>query len=87
MIKGTTKSGFRFKITDEAQDDWELIEMAIDVKDDDSMYSAVKLVRKMLGEKQYKNLKKYCTKNGHVSALQMATEIGEIINFNGETKN
>lgn len=78
MITGTTASGFAFAITDEALNDWELVEdlTRIDAGQPGTMVSAV---RRLLGEDGYKALKEHCrTSSGRVGAAEMLRELEDI---------
>lgn len=77
MIKGVTKSGFSFEITNERLDNFELVPLFI--KADKNPIYITEVARKMLGDKQFENLKKRCTKDGQVSSNKMFKEIGEIL--------
>ena len=85
MIRGTTTSGFEFLIEDSALNDWELIEL-IDELEDKPNYM-VRIAKKLIGNEQYRLLKKHCTKDGKVQLDMMTTEITELLNSNQETKN
>lgn len=85
MIRGQTKSGFKFEIKDDALNDWDLLEL-IDELDDKPNY-IVRIAKKLLGQEVYMDLKKHCTENGKVLLTLMTNEVTEILNSNQETKN
>lgn len=84
MIKGTTSTGFRFKY-DENNLDWEVMELISDLEI--NPLKMVQIGRKVLGKKQYENLKKFCTdENGKIPVERMDQELTEII-LNKKVKN
>lgn len=85
MIKGTTSSGFSFKISDANLNDWNLLEALSEL--DDNPLAIVKAAKAMLGTTQYNDLKKHCTKRGHISTEMMNNELLEIMKSNSESKN
>lgn len=87
MLKGKTKSGFRFEIADEVLDDWELFEMLSKI-DGGNIARLPEAIVSMLGERQYNNLKNFIRKrDGKVSVNAMLEEFGEIMNANNKSKN
>lgn len=87
MLEGKTKSGFAYKVEDDALDDWELLEALTKLDDGDPLV-VVKIPKLLLGEEQANALKEHLrNKNGRVKATQMTEEIGEIMNSNQEAKN
>lgn len=78
MIEGKTKSGFAFKITDETLDDYELLEMIMDI-DGGAGEKTTSMVTKLLGTDQKNALKDHVRdENGRVSATRLMEEIVEI---------
>lgn len=55
MLKGTTKSGFRYEITTERLNNFELVEILSEV--DENPLLLPKMLNLLLGEHQSKNLK------------------------------
>lgn len=88
MIKGTTKTGFKFSISDDVKDDQEFIEALADLNDGDAL-AAIKVQKILLGEDQYSKLREHCRskKTGRISAARMQDECLEIMKYNPETKN
>lgn len=87
MITGTTASGFAYEITDDALNDWELIEdlARIDAGQPGTMVSAL---RRLIGEEGYKALKEHCRgQNGRVAASTMMHELEDIFNTAKPLKN
>lgn len=77
-----TSSGFRYKIDDEALDDWETLTLLKKV-DDGDILAIIDAAPKFLGEKQYQNLQKFLKKKeGKVRTTSMIREIGEIFTSN-----
>lgn len=77
-----TSSGFRYKIDDEALDDWETLTLLKKV-DDGDILTIIDVAPKFLGEKQYQNLQKFLKKKeGKVRTTSMIREIGEIFTSN-----
>lgn len=85
MRKGTTSNGFNFKISDEALDDWELVEALDELEDNPQRM--VKVAKILLGTEQLNTLKESCKENGRVSLKKMTSEITDILNSSKETKN
>lgn len=77
MLKGTTKSGFKYEIKDETLNDYELFELISEV--DENPLVLPKLVLKLLGEKQKNNLIKHVKKETGIAPLdKISEEIMEI---------
>ena len=85
MRKGTTSNGFNFKISDEALDDWELVETLDELEENPQRM--VKVAKILLGTEQLNALKESCKENGRVSLKKMTSEITDILNSSKETKN
>lgn len=83
MVKGETKSGFKFKIDEAIADDMELIEDIAKADKDVSVFPAV--LTKILGEKQKAALYNHLRdKNGRVSIKAAVEEFTEMMNVAGE---
>ena len=81
MVKGTLENGFEFEITDEALNDYELIEVFNDIKDGDTG-TITKAARLLLGEEQIKSLKAHVKgDSARVPADKMIAAITEILNY------
>ncbi|HBC90252.1 MAG TPA: hypothetical protein DCZ00_02270 [Lactococcus sp.] len=86
MLKGTTKSGFRYEIPAQNLDDYELLEVAAEV--DSNMALIPKMVIMLLGERQTANLKSFLKKrDGYVSTEKIGVELHDIMSGEHELKN
>lgn len=86
MIKGITKSGFKFEISDKALDDYELLELMADV--DSNALLVPKIFEKLLGTKQKENLIEFMKKrDGYASTEKMAKILEEILLSSQKLKN
>ncbi|WP_347714322.1 hypothetical protein [uncultured Parvimonas sp.] len=86
MIKGITKSGFKFEISDKALDDFELLELMADV--DSNALLVPKIFEKLLGTKQKENLIEFMKKrDGYASTEKMAKILEEILLSSQKLKN
>ena len=86
MKKGITKSGFKFTISNEIANDYELVELLVDLEQD--TMNLIKVVNKVLGKKQTNDLKEHLRNNkGIVPTDLMMKEIEEIFQAEEEVKN
>lgn len=87
MIKGKTSSGFRFEISKDVINDYELVENLGELEDNPLILG--KIVRQILGKEQTAKLKDHIrNENGIVPTDKMTKEIIEIFKNGGEeTKN
>lgn len=83
MIKGKTPTAFNFEIEEDVVDDYELLELIADVEEHPE--KVVKLIPKVLGEKQKDKLIEHVkkTNNGKCSVTSMMREMSAI--FEGAT--
>ena len=81
IMEGKTKSGFKYRVDEDVNDDMELLEGFISL-DNGDMTSLPKCIISLLGEDQKKALYDHCRskKTGRVSAKQVMAEVGEILN-------
>lgn len=87
MIEGKTKSGFAFTLTDETLDDYELLEMIMDI-DKGAGEKTTSMVERLLGTDQKNALKDHVRdENGRVSATRLMEEIAEIFGASDAGKN
>ena len=87
MVNGVTKSGFEFVITDDALDDYELLEALCDI-DNGDMGQVPKMVERLLGRDQKNALKAHIKAiKGKVSSKAMIEEISDIFAASNEGKN
>lgn len=78
MIKGTTKSGFKYTLYDDKLDDYELLETLCEI-DRGDVTLVPKMANQLLGEKQMSRLKDHVrNERGSVSATKMMDEISQI---------
>lgn len=85
-IKGTTESGFRFKIDPEVFRDLEIIDLINEV-DEGNPLGLPKLLEKILGQRQKDNLYKFCkAKDGFVDVETVSKILAEIFKA-GNVKN
>ncbi|WP_195935481.1 hypothetical protein [Lactococcus lactis] len=85
MLKGTTKLGFRYEISDNRLNNFELLEMVNEVDENPALMG--KLLNLLLGERQAKNLKNYLRDDeGFVPADKITETVFEIF-ANKKVKN
>lgn len=83
MVKGETKSGFKFVADDEAMDDIEFIELLAQV--DETPTVLPKIAKTVLGDEQYETLKDHLrNKKGRVPVEAFTTALEEIFEAAGE---
>lgn len=86
MLKGTTKSGFRYEITTERLSNFELLEILSEV--DENPLLLPKVLNLLLGERQSKNLKNYLRdEEGFVSIDKIRETIEDIFAAQNKIKN
>lgn len=87
MLTGNTKSGFQFKIEDQALDDYEILEMLTEI-DDGNGALVPKMIERLLGKEQKEALKEHLrNKEGKVSTRNMMIEVMDIFKSSNEGKN
>ncbi|MDD6742206.1 MAG: hypothetical protein PUE22_01675 [Roseburia porci] len=87
MLTGNTKSGFQFKIEDQALDDYEILEMLTEI-DDGNGVLVPKMIERLLGKEQKEALKEHLrNKEGKVSTQNMMIEVMDIFKSSNEGKN
>lgn len=77
----TTIRGIEVSVDPDALDDWELIEVvsALDSGDNSAMLALPAVVRRLLGNATYEQVKNACRdENGRVSAEAMGEFVGEL---------
>lgn len=78
-MTGRTKTGFEYTISDEAVDDYELLEELMKI-DDGDFSGITKATRRLLGKEQLDRLKEHLRNdNGRVSAVAMMNEVSDIL--------
>ena len=86
MIKGTTKSGFKFEISDENINDYELFEVMSEI--DENPLLLPKLLKMLLGTEQKDALIEHLRgENGKVSMESIQAAITEIFAGTKPVKN
>lgn len=86
MLKGKTKSGFKYEISDESLNDYELVELLSEV--DENPLLLPKLIKALLGEEQKNNLIEHIrTESGRVPMDALADEVAEIFTSGQQVKN
>lgn len=86
MITGETKSGFIYSVSNEALDDYELLETLASIDAGDSGLIP-QMVTLLLGEEQKNKLKEHCKVDGRISSAKMLSEVSEILTSNSAGKN
>lgn len=88
MITGKTTSGFEFAISEDALNDWELVEDIVAVDNGDPT-KTISLARRLLEGDGYAALKEHCRDKvtGRVKADLMSGEILSILTAANEGKN
>lgn len=77
MLKGTTKSGFKFEVEDKRLNNYELLEAISDVEE--SPLALPRVIKLLLGDSKAKALKNHVRDDeGFVSADKLSAEIMEI---------
>lgn len=79
MIKGTTKSGFKFEIQEEIFDDYELLETLVDADNGDNMaiFQAIDMI--LDGAQKDKMKEHVRNEKGRVPASAMVKELMDIM--------
>ena len=86
MLKGTTKSGFRYEIPTERLNNFELLEILSEV--DENPLLLPKVLNLLLGERQSKNLKNYLRdEEGFVSTDKIRESLEDIFAAQNKIKN
>lgn len=86
MIKGTTKTGFKYEIPEENINNYELVEALGELEENPLVIS--KTVNLLLGLEQRDRLKEHVrTESGIVPTDKLSEEVMEIFQAQKETKN
>ena len=80
MIKGVTKSGFEYEISENVVDDYEVLEALarLQQKDGNGIMHMVTLIDRVLGDEQREAFKEHCRVDGRVSTERIAEEFFDI---------
>lgn len=84
MIEGTTKSGFKFKVKENALDDMRLLDAVAEVADGSNPLALSFVVKQILGESRNALYQHVAEKDGRVPVEKINSEITEIINAYGK---
>lgn len=85
MIKGTTKTGFDYEVSDERANNYELLELFDELEDNPAIMPRV--VKLLLGNDQASKLKDHVrNEEGLVPAEQMGEEIKDILEGQDDVK-
>ena len=84
MIEGTTKSGFKFKVKENALDDMRLLDAVAEVADGSKPLALSFVVKQILGESRDTLYKHVAEFDGRVPVEKINSEITEIINAYGK---
>lgn len=85
MLKGETKTGFKYQIEEQVTDDYELVELIVEAEENPLVFP--KLINRVLGSSQLKALKEHVRdKEGRVSAQKMVAEITDIFQSQDKLK-
>ena len=86
VIKGVTKQGFRYAISQERLENFELVEVLSEV--DTNPMLLPKLIKLLLGDRQAENLKNFLRdEEGFVSTKKIGEVVTEIFNNQDKLKN
>lgn len=88
IVKGETKTGYKFEYDDKILHDWELVKLLAKA-DEEDVSASVKLFYFILGDEGVKKLEEHCSKGGknRVTIERMRNEMLDIIQYNQEAKN
>lgn len=79
MIKGETKSGFKYSIDENKLRSWEFITLAKEMANDQAGFTATEYVKFVLGDKQTAALAKHSAHDGYSDITIMLAEVTEIL--------
>lgn len=86
MAKGKTSTGFEYELSEEALNNYELVEALNEI--DENPLAITKVVNLLLGKEEIKKLKDHVrTENGTVPVENLTNEITEMFNSHSKTKN
>ena len=86
MIKGKTKTGFKYELSEERLDNYELLECLAEMEENPMVMPKVLFL--LLGKEQVKKLKDHIrTEDGMVPAMQVGEELQDIMLNNPKVKN
>lgn len=86
MIKGTTRTGFEFELSENSLNNYELIDALAETSGDDPL-SVTKVVNLLLGD-QKKDFLNHCrAEDGTIPIIRVMEEITDIFKANNNGKN
>ncbi|WP_281738480.1 hypothetical protein [Enterococcus dispar] len=86
MIKGVTESGFKYKLSEERLDNYELLESFAEMEE--SPLAMPRVLNLLLGKEQTGKLKEHVrTKDGFVPSDKLGAELQDIMLNNPKVKN
>lgn len=86
LLKGTTKSGFKFELDQERLNNYELLESISEI--DENPLAITKVLDLLLGKKEKNRLKEHIRNDeGIISVDKMTDEITEMFQSLDQTKN
>lgn len=85
MLKGKTKTGFKFEIDERLLNDYELVELLAETEENPLIVS--KVLTKLLGDQKKDLIEHVREEDGIVPADKMMEELEEIFNAGNKAKN
>lgn len=85
MLKGKTKTGFKFEIDERALNDYELIELLAETEENPLVVA--KVLTKLLGDQKADLIEHVRDEDGFVPADKLMEELEEVFNASNQTKN
>lgn len=79
MIKGETKSGFKYSLDENKLRSWEFVTLAKNLASDKTGFTAPEYIQFVLGEKQAAALAKHSVHDGYSDITIMLAEVTEIL--------
>lgn len=86
MVKGVTESGFAFEIDERKVNDWRVLK-AMRHMDQGKFTEMVDLVDLLFPEEMQEKMAAFVETDGQIPIDKLAKLVGEILSYNGETKN
>lgn len=86
MVKGVTESGFAFEIDEKRVNDYRVLK-ALRHLDNGKFTEMVDLMDLLFPEEMQEKILKFVETDGQYPIDKVATLMGEILSYNGETKN
>lgn len=84
MIKGTTASGFAYEVSEDALNDYEILESLAELEENPLVFTTV--AKRLLGAEQLKRLKDHIRNEKGIAPIDtMTAEVTEILTKSGES--